>query len=285
MLERGVLGACLTLIGPEHTRGRTGSKKAKTEEKALFLEEQSLKNWRARRDLNLWPSAPETDGYPVSVLPAAWGSASCFLTPWDLFGSPAWPIKTGCSEFSALARTDYESVALPTELRRCTTVPQRTMQQRIVNRTPQTAVMTRVVGSSWTSVPCRLSRECGFISLSAATMGHGGCYRDNWVEPRLSRSPVHATDAGPQDEPRRPGTVSERSAGVLRRVRGHSEKVSGSGSPRLAQSLNSGTRVSRSTTSVEGAPPPRAWILAATATAPAGRSRSVAPSSALPRRR
>ena len=43
-------------------------------------------------------------------LPAVSGSASRVLTRWDLFGSPLWPIKTGYSECSALARTDYEAV-------------------------------------------------------------------------------------------------------------------------------------------------------------------------------
>ena len=90
-----------------------------------------------------------------AVLPAVSGSASRFLTRSDVFGSALWPITTGFSEFLALARTDYESVALRTELRWRTTAPRRTMQQRIVNRTPQTALMTRAVGSSWTSASCR----------------------------------------------------------------------------------------------------------------------------------
>ena len=82
-------------------------------------------------------------------------------------------------------------------------------------------------------------------------MGHGGCYRDNWVEPRLSRGPAHATDAGPQDEPRRPGSVSQRSAGVLRRVRANSEEVR-SVSPRLTRISNRAARTSCSTMSVDG---------------------------------
>ena len=90
-----------------------------------------------------------------AVLPAVSGSASRFRTRWDLFGSPLWSINAGVSEFSALARPDYESVALQTEPRWCTTAPRRTMQQRIVNRTPQTELMTRVVWSRWTSASCR----------------------------------------------------------------------------------------------------------------------------------
>ena len=52
-----------------------------------------------------------------AALPAVSGSASRFLTRWDLLGSVLLPINTGFAAFSALARTDYESAALPTELR------------------------------------------------------------------------------------------------------------------------------------------------------------------------
>ena len=46
-----------------------------------------------------------------AALPAVSGSASRFLTRWDLLGSVLLPINTGFASFSALARTDYESVA------------------------------------------------------------------------------------------------------------------------------------------------------------------------------
>ena len=192
------------------------------------------------------------------LLPAAVaavsGSGGGVLTRWDLFGSPVWPIKTRSFECSVLARTDYESVALPTELRRRTTAPRRTMQQRIVNRTPQTPLMTRVVGSSWTSVPCRAVPRMRFHlfewrrpwDMETATMTTG-------FERRFSHGPARATDAGPTGQTAPPWVaLAKRSAGVFRRVRENSEEVAGSGSPGLTRISNPAWHTTRSTMSVEG---------------------------------
>ena len=104
---------------------------------------------------------------------------------------------------------DYESATLPTELRRRTTAPRWTMQQRIVNRTPQTALMARVVGSSWTSASCRAAPRMRFHlfecrrpwDMEAATVTTGS----NRVSAAAALAQLMPA---PQDELRRSRSVS-----------------------------------------------------------------------------
>ena len=68
-----------------------------------------------------WGGVPAGNGVGVSgrqVLSTASRTASRFRTRWDPLEPTPNPIESVFSEFSALARPDYESAALPTELRR-----------------------------------------------------------------------------------------------------------------------------------------------------------------------
>ena len=142
---------------------------------------------------------------------------------------------------------DYESVALPTELRRRTTAPWRTMQQRIVNRTPQTPLMTRVVGSSWTSVPCRAVPRMRFHlfecrrpwDMGAATVTTGS-NRVSAAAPLTQLMPARRTNRA---APVASASVRQVS---FRRICVNREQVSESASPMLTRTSNPAARTSRS---------------------------------------